>query len=557
MRGRGFARWIDEAREDLRQERVLIRAAGEWLAAGQDPSFLLRGARLEQAEAWLQKTDLALGHDVRRYVVASIAERTRERDADEQRRVRETEVERRSARGSGHWWPSSPPPRWSRARSRSSRRIRGGARSGRRRSRRCESWPPHRSRTSKDDPELAVLLAVEAVERSRAGSDALGREAGGGLAPGNRRVADRGDDPDGTGVRSRQASTDRMSPAKMRRARAEWRSSIRRSTVRSRSMHTTGRSPTWRSHPNGASLITAGSDGWLRAWDPTMRRSSGVTTARDRPRTVIARCARLIVAASWHEAGRILVADASERTRRPDDIRPESVRGPFAAWRRSVPTARASRWSRRSGSRRIETGLDRPTHRPGPRRRQFRAPQYAGINGELSWSPDGAVSVGLLVRVGYLDRRFLHRPNTAPCVESSSWSPDGSRLVTGSGGTARCGGSGSNEFRSTCRCPPVGRAPSRMSRSPPGGAQVVTAAADAVRLWDVRLFGERRARESLVADRVRESVGASRIRGALLVVAADMSEHVADVFCVGSRDGDRHRRHSGHRRKLALSIAST
>ena len=49
-------------------------------AAGHDPSFLLRGARLEQAEAWVRTTDLALGHEVRRYVAASITERTKERD---------------------------------------------------------------------------------------------------------------------------------------------------------------------------------------------------------------------------------------------------------------------------------------------------------------------------------------------------------------------------------------------------------------------------------------------------------------------------------------------
>ena len=42
------APWIDEAREDLRQEQRLARAAAEWEGSGRDPSFLVRGARLEQ-----------------------------------------------------------------------------------------------------------------------------------------------------------------------------------------------------------------------------------------------------------------------------------------------------------------------------------------------------------------------------------------------------------------------------------------------------------------------------------------------------------------------------
>src|SRR5207344_1463288 len=45
--------WIDEAREDLRRERLLERATAEGAAAEEDPSFLLRGARLEQTEEWV------------------------------------------------------------------------------------------------------------------------------------------------------------------------------------------------------------------------------------------------------------------------------------------------------------------------------------------------------------------------------------------------------------------------------------------------------------------------------------------------------------------------
>ncbi len=70
--------WIDDAREDLRQDRRLARAAGEWRGSDRDPSFVLRGARLEQVEAWAASTDLAIGRPEREYVKASVDERDRE-----------------------------------------------------------------------------------------------------------------------------------------------------------------------------------------------------------------------------------------------------------------------------------------------------------------------------------------------------------------------------------------------------------------------------------------------------------------------------------------------
>ena len=40
--------WLDENRSDVRMQRILARAAGEWAEAGRDDSYLLRGSRLEQ-----------------------------------------------------------------------------------------------------------------------------------------------------------------------------------------------------------------------------------------------------------------------------------------------------------------------------------------------------------------------------------------------------------------------------------------------------------------------------------------------------------------------------
>jgi len=88
--------WIDDAREDLRQERVLARAAAEWRGSDGDASFLLRGTRLEQLEQWAAATDLALGGAERAYLRASLDQRERERADEEARREREARIERRS-----------------------------------------------------------------------------------------------------------------------------------------------------------------------------------------------------------------------------------------------------------------------------------------------------------------------------------------------------------------------------------------------------------------------------------------------------------------------------
>ncbi len=78
--------WIDDAREDLRQERGLARAAAEWRGSDGDTSFLMRGARLEQLETWAATTDLAIGRPERAYLKASVDQRDREREEEERRR---------------------------------------------------------------------------------------------------------------------------------------------------------------------------------------------------------------------------------------------------------------------------------------------------------------------------------------------------------------------------------------------------------------------------------------------------------------------------------------
>jgi WD40 repeat protein len=88
--------WVDDAREDLRQHRGLAQAAAEWHASERDPSFLLRGTRLEQLEAWADGTDLAIGQRERAYLRSSIERRERDRAEEDARRKRERRLEQRS-----------------------------------------------------------------------------------------------------------------------------------------------------------------------------------------------------------------------------------------------------------------------------------------------------------------------------------------------------------------------------------------------------------------------------------------------------------------------------
>lgn len=85
--------WLDNNREGIRIQRRLAQAANEWLAAGQDPSYLADGLRLTQYEAFYQTTDLALNHNERAYIDASLAKRAAEQAAEAERQAREKALE--------------------------------------------------------------------------------------------------------------------------------------------------------------------------------------------------------------------------------------------------------------------------------------------------------------------------------------------------------------------------------------------------------------------------------------------------------------------------------
>jgi WD40 repeat protein len=169
--------WIDSAREDLRAERRLAAAAAEWVAAGRDPSFLLRGARLEQVSAWAGATSLALARSEREYLDESTAVAEGERAAEEARVERERRLERRSVRrlrtavavfavaalvAAGLTVVATQQSERAEAEAReaSARELAAAAVANLER-----------------DPQLSILLAIEAVERTHSVDGSVLREA--------------------------------------------------------------------------------------------------------------------------------------------------------------------------------------------------------------------------------------------------------------------------------------------------------------------------------------------------------------------------------------------
>lgn len=90
--------WLDESREDVRLQRMLLGAAMEWNEANNDDSFLLRGGRLVTFEEWIDTSTIAVSELERVYLEASMRDRDR-LEAEEQARIeREKQIQERNRR---------------------------------------------------------------------------------------------------------------------------------------------------------------------------------------------------------------------------------------------------------------------------------------------------------------------------------------------------------------------------------------------------------------------------------------------------------------------------
>ena len=88
--------WLGQSRNDVQLQRKLALISDEWERSGRDLSYLLRGARLEEYERWLQLDSLLLTPCEREFLDTSIAVRQRQAEQEQARQEREMALERRS-----------------------------------------------------------------------------------------------------------------------------------------------------------------------------------------------------------------------------------------------------------------------------------------------------------------------------------------------------------------------------------------------------------------------------------------------------------------------------
>ena len=144
-----LASWIDAAREDIRQNERVARAAAEWRGSEATPASSWADLRLDQVEAWAETTVFSIGQSERAYLKASVDQRDRSRLEERARRAREARD--RASVGAATAWP-----RGGLRGGRSCRRVAHDRRhqpgrasaSARLASRRRGSSPPPRSRAS-------------------------------------------------------------------------------------------------------------------------------------------------------------------------------------------------------------------------------------------------------------------------------------------------------------------------------------------------------------------------------------------------------------------------
>ncbi len=422
--------WVAASADDLRTQRRLAADAAEWHDAGRDPSFLLRGSRLERLQAWRAGTSLSLTPPERAFLEAAAAERDRLRADDASRAERERAVRRTSVR-----------------RRRSVVAVTGAAALtvlGLALATGGESADAERERHTAaarglvtaaladldEDAERGVLLALEAVERGQAAGgsaltearDALHRAVGASRmrlrVPGLGGALDWS--PDGTLFVTEGPEDSGLIDVRDARTGR----SVRTFPAHDPDVNLVAFSP------DGAQLATTGDDGTLKLWEPRSGRHLRTFTGRGPVWGAAFSPDGTRLAASWWEEARVRVFDVATG-RRVAEIPAETV---------SLATS-FSPDGRRLVIPTFDSGALVVDLRDGDVEHRLRGQD--GLT-DADWSPDGrwiaTSSPDATVRIwdartGRVRQRLTaHRSE----VITVDWSADSRSLVTGSGdGTAK------------------------------------------------------------------------------------------------------------------------
>lgn len=165
--------WIDDARHDVRNQRRLAIAMGDWIAAERTDDYLLHGGQLDELAAWAGAATTPLSAPEQAYLDASAAARDRAEAEARERETRADEAERSARRRSRQLAGAGLVAlvvgalavfgfvQW-----RSAADARDDAEAAREESERLVTAEELRAASDgalTTDPELALLLAVDAV----------------------------------------------------------------------------------------------------------------------------------------------------------------------------------------------------------------------------------------------------------------------------------------------------------------------------------------------------------------------------------------------------------
>jgi WD40 repeat protein len=480
--------WIDTVRDDLRIERRLASAGRDWLDASRDVSYLASGSRLDQYEAWRQQSGLSSTPLEREFLDASLAERDRRQAEDEVREARERALERRSFRrlralvavlaaaalvaiGLTVFAYTQQQRAEREARVAGARELSAAA-----------------VANLDVDPERSILLALEAVDRTRAVDGSVLPEAEEALhravttsrveltVPG---VGGKLDwSPDGTMF---------VTEGPEDSGRIDIRDAETGESIRSWHGHDVDMNDVAFS-ADGSMLATTGDDGALRVWNPETGEELWTLEVPDDEAEVWGPSFSpdgSLVAAAWLTVDRVRVWDLATG-RVAQEI--SSVRAPFGAF--FSPDGRQLAVP----SERTVVVVDAST---GEERFTLEGHEWDVVH--AGWSPDGrwiaTTSVDLTARIWDADtgdQRFtLHGHSGA--IIGADWSPDSTRLVTGSeDGTAKLWEITETGTEELLTLSALGTAGGINVAFSPDGEHVMTGdiAITAAKIWDVTLTGD-------------------------------------------------------------------